>query len=297
MRCSSRAIKGEVKMKRFVIPYRLYENEGDHIVCLNGVQQSMAMWQSFIFRFSPQYRIVVFDFPNQGKGRILSGSPSVILDEQVEILYQVLKTTRVSRDFTLFAASWGGVVAVAFASKYPHVVKRLMLGSLGSKANKKMIETIKRGFEINMENRKEMADTLIDSFGKDLPMSFKQKIINQFCTMSEENLRTFYEHGLSVISTKEISNVVHLENIKARTTLINGQNDEIIDLEDIKFLASQIPNCEIKIIKNVGHFLHLEREEVLDIYQEILSDNSQVQITKNSKIREEINGIRVTKNP
>ena len=74
-----------------------------------------------------------------------------------------------------------------------------------------------------------------------------------------------------MISTNEISNVVQLENIKAQTTLVNGQNDTIIDLEDIEFLASQIPNCETKIIENVGHFLHLEREDVLDTYQEILS--------------------------
>jgi pimeloyl-ACP methyl ester carboxylesterase len=276
MKDSTRAIKGEVKMKRFVIPYRLYENGGEHIVCLNGVQQSMAMWQSFIARFSPQYRIVLFDFPNQGKAQILSGSPSVTLDEQVEILRQVLKTTRASRDLILIAASWGGVIAVAFAAKYPHAVKRLMLASLGSKANKKMIETIKRGSEINMENRREIADTLIDSMGKDLPLSIRKKIVSQFCTMSAEKLRTFYEHGLAVISTNEIGNVVQLKNIKAQTTLVNGQNDTIIDLEDIKFLASQIPNCKSKIIENVGHFLHLERKEVLDIYQEILLDNKSV---------------------
>jgi 2-succinyl-6-hydroxy-2,4-cyclohexadiene-1-carboxylate synthase len=274
MRDSTRAIKGEVKMRRFVIPYRLYENEGDHIVCLNGVQQSMAMWQSFISRFSRQYRIVLFDFPNQGKAQILSGPPSVTLDEQVEILRQVLKTTRASNNLILIAASWGGVIAVAFASRYPHAVKRLMLASLGSKANKKLIETIKKGAEIDIENRREIADTLINSMGKDLPMSIRKKIVNQFCTMSAEKLRTFYEHGLAVISTNEISEVVKLENIKAQTTLVNGQNDTIIDLKDIKFLASQIPNCETKMIENVGHFLHLEREEVLDIYQEILSDNT-----------------------
>ena len=271
MRNSIRPIKGEVKMGRFVIPYRLYENEGDHIVCLNGIQQSMAMWHTFVSRFSRQYRIVLFDFPNQGKAQILSGSPSVTLDEQVEILHQVLKITCASKDLILIAASWGGVIAVAFAAKYPNAVKRLMLASLGSKANKKMTETIKKGAEINMENRREIADTLIDSMGKDLPLSMRKKIINQFCTMSAEKLRTFYEHGLAVISTCEISNVVQLENIKAQTTLVNGQNDTIIDMEDIKYLASQIPNCETKIIENVGHFLHLEREDVLDTYQEILS--------------------------
>lgn len=273
MRDSTRAIKGEVKIGRFVIPYRLYENKGDHIVCVNGVQQSMAMWHSFISRFSQHYRIVLFDFPNQGKTQTLSGPPTVTLDEQVEILRQVLKATRVSKDLTLIAASWGGVIAIAFASQYPHAVKRLMLASLGSKANQKMIEIIKKGSEINMENRREIADTLIDSMGENLPLSMRKKIINQFCTMSAEKLRTFYEHGLAVISTKDISKVVQLGNVRAKTTLVNGQNDTIIDLEDIKFLASQIPNCESKIIENVGHFLHLEREEVLDIYQEILLDN------------------------
>lgn len=280
MKSPSKAIKGEAKIGRFIIPYRIYENDGEHIVCLNGVQQSMAMWQSFISRFCGQYRIVVFDFPNQGRGRIISGSSSVTLDEQVEILSQILKETKVSEDLTLCAASWGGVVAAAFASKYPHAVRRLMLASLGSKASEKMIETIKKGFNINMKNRKEMADTLINSFGENLPPEVRQKIINQFCKMSEENLRTFYEHGLSVISTREIGNVVSLENIKAKTTLVNGQNDAIIDLEDIKLLASQIPNCEIKIIKNVGHFLHLEQKEVLDIYQEILLDNHQQGVSR-----------------
>ena len=274
MRSSPKAIKGQMKVGRFVIPYRLYENEGEHIVCLNGVQQSMAMWQSFISRFSNQYRIVVFDFPNQGKGKIISGSPSVTLDEQVEILRQMLKEINVSNNLTLCTASWGGVIAVAFASQYPKAVKRLMLASLGSRANKKMIETIKKGFEINKENREEMANTLISSFGGNLPDLVKRRIVNQFCSMSKESLRSFYEHGLLVMSIKEISHVVNLGDIKAQTTLINGENDEIIDLADIESLASQIPNCKIKTIKNVGHFLHLERKEVLDIYQEILSGSA-----------------------
>ena len=72
MRNSTRAIKGEVEIGRFVIPYRLYENGGDqdHIVCVNGVQQSMAMWHSFVSRFSPHYRIVLFDFLIKGKHKL-----------------------------------------------------------------------------------------------------------------------------------------------------------------------------------------------------------------------------------
>jgi pimeloyl-ACP methyl ester carboxylesterase len=264
-------IKGKIKTGRFVVPYRVYENSGPHIICLNGVQQSMAMWHTFVRYFFPDYRIVLFDFPDQGKGQILSGPILVSLDEQVDILYEVIKTTHLNSNSTICAASWGGVVAVAFASKHQYVVKRLILASLGTKTNKKMTETIKRAFQINMQDRKRMAEMLIESFGQSLPGNMKQKIMTQFRSISQENLRAFYEHGLFVISTKEIGNLVNLANIRAKTILINGENDTIIDLEDVKFLASQIPNCEIKIVSNAGHFLHLEREEVLDIYRDILS--------------------------
>jgi pimeloyl-ACP methyl ester carboxylesterase len=134
-----------------------------------------------------------------------------------------------------------------------------------------MVQTIQRAFEIDAANRNQMAETLINSFGHDLSPSVKKKISRQFLTMSREQLNAFYEHGLFVMSTKTITDLVNLRDIRIKTTLIIGEKDTIIDLEDVRSLALQIPNAEIKVVKNVGHFLHLEREEVLDIYEDILS--------------------------
>jgi pimeloyl-ACP methyl ester carboxylesterase len=50
---------------------------------------------------------------------------------------------------------------------------------------------------------------------------------------------------------------------------LHGEKDAIIDFADVKYLATQIPNCDIRIVKNAGHFLHLEREGILDIYDEL----------------------------
>jgi pimeloyl-ACP methyl ester carboxylesterase len=262
-------IKDVISIDRFEIPFRVYESSGPDLVCLNGVQQSMAMWHTFIRRFCDKYRITLFDFPNQGKGKILSGSPNVTIDEQIEILKAVMKAADAKNKVGVCAASWGGVVALAFAARCQPQVKRLVLASIGTRPNKKMIETIKKGAEIDEGNREEMAHTLIESFGQDLPENIKQKIMVQFRTMSKENLRTFYEHGLFVVSTKELNTVVDLSKIKIRTILLHGEKDAIIDFDDVKFLASQIPNCEIRIVKDAGHFLHLEREGILDIYDEI----------------------------
>lgn len=270
MRYNSAIIKGTIETGRFVVPYRVYDNNGPHIVCINGVQQSMAMWHTFISRYAPHYRLVLFDFPDQGKGRIISGPILVTLDEQVQILSEVIKATGVNNSMTICSASWGGIVALAFASQHRHAVKKLCLAGLGTRASEKMIETIKKGSEIDPRNRQKMADILIESFGQNLPENIKKKIVNQFQSMSEENLQAFYEHGLFVVSTKKIGNLIKLSNIVAETFLIHGEKDTIIDLEDVQFLASQIPNCKVIIVKGAGHFLHMEREDIFDVYQDVL---------------------------
>lgn len=264
-------LKDIIQIGRFKIPFRIYENDGPNLVCLNGVQQSMAMWHTFIRRFSDKYRIVLFDFPDQGKGKVLSGPSVVSIEEQVDILREVLKAAKVKGDTALCAASWGGVVALAYAAKFQPDIKRLVLASIGTRPNKKMIETIKMGSEIDEGNREQMAETLIESFGQDLPKQIKLKIQTQFRKMSKENLRSFCEHGLFVMSTKELNSVVDLASVKVRTILLHGEKDSIIDFDDVKFLAASIPNSEIRIVKNAGHFLHLERESVLDVYDEIFT--------------------------
>ena len=270
MKIDSVLIKDVLHTGRFLIPYRIYENKGPQIICVNGVQQSMAMWLTFVARFKPHYRIVLFDFPNQGKGKVLSGPSQVSLDEQVQILAAMKDKAGLKQDATLCAASWGGVIAVAFAAKYPNRFKRLILASLGTKPNKTMLETIQKGAGLHISNRDQVAHTLIKSFGESLPAKMKESIVKQFRNMKEVNLQSFYEHGLFVIASKQLSEIVDLSAIKEKTILLNGEKDTIIDLDDVKFLASQIPDCELKIIKGVGHFLHMENERVLDIYAEIL---------------------------
>jgi len=272
MKIPSPTVKDVITTGRFEIPYRLYENDGPHLICLNGIQQSMAMWQGFVARFAPDYRIVLFNFPAQGNGRALSGPTRASLKEEVEILYDVMKKTGVNQDVSFCTASWGGVIALAFAAQHPYAVKRLLLGSIGTRPNRKMIEIIQEGLSIGTDNRDQFAEHLIQSFGENLPESIKKKIGAQFRTLSEANLQAFCEHGLKVISAQKLSDHINFKNIEVETVIIRGEDDVIVDLEDVTFLSSQIPNCKLKVIKNVGHFLHLESDMALDVYQELLSN-------------------------
>ena len=272
MKIPSPTIKDVLTIGRFEIPYRVYENDGPHLICLNGIQQSMAMWQGFVARFAADYRIVLFNFPGQGKGRSVSGPLRASLNEEVAILQEVKETTHVNQEVSLCTASWGGIIALAFASQHPHAVKRLLLGSIGTKPNQKMIEMIRKGCMMDQSDRAQIADLIIESFGQKLPEAIKKKIGIQFHTLSKENLQSFCEHGLKVISVQTVSDHIDLKNIQVETVIMRGEEDTIVDLDDVVFLSSQIPNCQLRVIKNVGHFLHLESEQVFDVYQDLLAN-------------------------
>ena len=229
------------------------------------------MWHSFVCRFSGSYRIVLFDFPNQGAGRIMEGSSYLTLHEQVDILRAVIDATIGEDHVRLCSASWGGVVALAYAAQRPERLKSMVLASMGTRANQKMIEMITQGLDSESTNRLQVAECIIENFGKELPAAMKNRIVSQFQRMDSEAFQAFFQHGSTVISVGELDKVVDLGKVQCKTILLYGENDAIVDLADVQFLASQIPGSELRLIKDVGHFLHLEREELLDVYADVLA--------------------------
>jgi len=265
----AKPVRGCVEVGRFIIPYRIYENGGPQLVMINGVRQSMGMWASFVRRFGQKYRIIMADLPGQGTAKVLSGPINASIEEEVEALRAVIEAAD-ARDVTLCSASWGGVIALAFASRYPANVRRMILGSLGTRPNQNMIQTIEAGGKIDLRDPSKTAEVLIQSLGRNLPDKVKARIERQFCQMSQESIAAFYEHGLFVIAVGSIDEVVDVQNIQIETLLLNGADDPIIDIEDVRSLSQRMPNCMLRIIENVGHFLHLENESVLDVYNETL---------------------------
>jgi pimeloyl-ACP methyl ester carboxylesterase len=263
--------RGKLKVRRFVIPYRVYGDAEATLVFINGIQQSMAMWHSFVRRFEHSYRIVLFDFPHQGASRIVTGSGTVTLDEQVEILDAVVRATCGAARPTICSASWGGVVALGYAARHPDRLGSLILASMGMKANRAMTELITRGLSMPSKDASSVAETLIQGVGQELPDAMKGRILGQFQRMSREALEAFFQHGLTVISVRDLTEVVDLSKVQCKTMLLHGENDVIIDTEDVQSLAAQIAHAEMRTIKDVGHFLHLEKEEILDVYEEVLA--------------------------
>jgi pimeloyl-ACP methyl ester carboxylesterase len=272
--------RGEITVDRFLIPYRLFGQGSRFLVCVNGAQQTMAAWRPVVTYFSRDYRLLLFDFPGQGRAQIISGSAVVTLDEQVEVLHQVLSAQNAPEKSIVAGASWGGVVVAAFASRFPHLVDKIILASFGIRVNEKLVQAIREGQQLNgTATGEQVASVIIKYFGQHLNEAFKKKMYDQFKNIKKEQLENFHAHGQLLEATMHINEVVDLHSIKAQTLIINGEMDTVMDLEDVTLAAAQIPNCVVKIVPGVGHFLHNESDDVLSIYRAFLSLPSERQLS------------------
>ena len=264
--------KGEILHGRFGVAYRVYGTAAQTMVCVSGVQQTMAVWRSLIAYFSRQYSIVIFDMPGVGRSRMLTGALEASIDEQVELLDRVIGETRRPGPLTLVGCSWGTMVVAAYAARYPSAVDKLVLASFGVKPSKRMLELIRDGQALyeRGENGK-AAELIIAGFGQNISNTYKRQIVEQFRRMTPDQARTFYNHCEFVERVHDIAEYVALDRITAPTLIINGANDEILDLEDLETATARIPNCQTRVVEDVGHFLHFERPEILGIYAEFLS--------------------------
>jgi len=271
--------RGEITVGRFLIPYRLFGQGSQFLVCVNGAQQTMAAWRPVVNYFSRDYRLLLFDFPGQGRAQIISGSAVVALDEQVEVLHQVVSAQNTGKSI-IAGASWGGIVVAAFASRFPQLVDKIILASFGIRVNDKLVQAIKEGQRLNgTATGEQVADVIIKYFGQHLNEGFKKRMHDQFKNIKKEHLENFHAHGQVLKTTKHINEVVDLHSIRAQTLIINGEMDTVMDLEDVTLAAAQIANCVVKIVPGVGHFLHNESDDVLSIYRDFLSIPSERQLS------------------
>lgn len=265
-------VKGELEEGRFRIPYRIYGESKESIVCICGAQQTMTSWRSFVSRFSKEISVIVFDLPGHGQAKIIDGPPFLTFNEQIDVIHKVVLKTNGNKPMKLAAASWGSIIGAGYASRHPHMVEKLILGSFGGRPSKKMLETIEKGQIMVRENRgDELGHLIIDTFGQRISDVFKRTIINQFKNMDEDKISAFYASSELIQNVRDINKKIDLRNITAKTLIVNGELDTIINLDDIKFASSQLSDCEIRMVPDVGHFLHHEDKEILDIYHEFFT--------------------------
>lgn len=271
-----KAQKGQIEVGRFSVPFRKYGRGENLILCVSGALQTMAVWSMFVRKFADDFTVVIYDMPGVGRSEILSGSHKVSIEDQAGVVHALVEEHRNPIGEVLLAgSSWGTAIAVLYASTHPDNVDKLLIGSFGMKPNPKMLELIGEAADVyNSGDWERGANVIIQEFGDGISATYKRMIVNQFTGLSNDQAESFYEHCTYIATVGELEDFVDLSRITARTCIINGSADTILDMADIHTAHARIPDCEIHIIDNVGHFLHFEKPELMELYEEFLHDGT-----------------------
>jgi len=263
--------RGVCKAGNCDVPFAVFGSGERTMLLLNGAQQTRAAWRSVIKRFSHCYRIVTFDPPGQGSAASALSTKHFSLADHLEVASAVVKTAAPATSLTVVGASWGGFIAAAFAAEYSNLVETLVLASIGVQPNPILQRLIRigQGF-VDAGDPEALGRMIVDEFGDRLPMAMRQRIVRPFAHASSDNLRSFYRQSAYVASAGRLQDMVNLPAISARTAIVKGSDDPLIDEADIDVLLT-IPNAEYIRVPRAGHFLHWESPEILELYAKFLS--------------------------
>ncbi len=102
------------------------KGQGQPFMVLNGIFMSCSSWQAFIPAFSQNNRLIIMDFPDQGKSDKMQ--QEYTQDMQAEAAVALLDYLGI-QSTSLMGISYGGEVAMKVASRWPGRISKLVLAN------------------------------------------------------------------------------------------------------------------------------------------------------------------------
>lgn len=288
--------EGYLQLNGVKLYYKIL-GEGDPVIILHG---GPGLHHGYLLAelpiLSKKHKLVFYDQRGSGK------SVPAVLDTEninIEVFVQDLENLRESlglEKFSLVGHSWGGFLAMHYAIHHPENLSSLILMNSSS-------ATI-RGItaEVDESNRRmaDIADEInaiqnSEAFSKgeaQKVVDFYRLIFSTYFFESKKvELLPLEFEASSALSGFEVSNIFtelifskgvnllpQLKELAVPTLVIHGDSDPapVWTAEEI---ASAIPNAELFIISQCGHFPYIEHpEELLPKLDNFIREHSQEKI-------------------
>ena len=241
--------------------YEVY-GEGKPIVILNGIMMSTLGWHQFIPSLSAGNKLVLLDFFDQGQSDDFDGAYDQML--QVEVVKELLDHLKLE-DVTLVGLSYGGAVALKFASAYPDRVKKLMIFNAALYSGDWQREIGESWILSKDDPRNFYATTIPLIYATDYFNANKQSIDarkefliqNVFC---DKKFLARMERLTNSASNYDAR--ADLKNITAKTMVIGSEDDYLTPVKVQRDIARGINDADLVIMADCGHASMYEKPAV-----------------------------------
>lgn len=249
--------------------WELFGKGDREVVCLlNGLAMHTAAWHGFLPRLRPDYDVLLWDYP--GQGRSSNADVSCDLDRIASFLIDIIETIGADR-IHLVGISYGGFVALEFARQFSSRLHTLVLS----------------GIILSHETLFEMYEDLSLRFYRSGPDAFDlytrymyEKIFGEafVTTVGAERLETMRAnfHQRYVDRTSALIRLTEAQDpffaaldarlpeyraILTPTLIIAGDEDRVMAPKAQKKIAAILPDSRFELIEDSGHVVYLERPD------------------------------------
>lgn len=236
---------------------------GPPVFLLHGAGAGASSWSNFVLNmgpFSAQYRTIAMDQPGYGKSDpwvAKSEARSTTNARAVKDLMDKLGIEKAS----LIGNSMGGGTALTFAVDYPdRLHKMVLMGSGGAGATlfgqtpsegakalqacyyDQSFETFRRFFDIMLYNGKAVSDDVLRARAN---------------SVSEPHLQAWRDSVGGPVRNL----MADLPKVQHPALIIHGRNDRVVTLEAGLQLLSVLPNSQLHVFNQCGHWVQYEHAE------------------------------------
>ena len=230
------------KIKNIKINYKQY-GEGKDIVLLHGWGQNIEMMRPLGDNLSNHHRITIIDLPGFG----MSSEPdfAYTIFDYTEIVHELLNELKIKKPI-IMGHSFGGRIAIVYASKYP--TDKLVL--FGSPCVRHEYKSFKQSFYKKVKKIK---------LFKQLVNAMK----NHVGSVDYRNASPIMKEILVKTVNQDLSE--YAKKIECSTLLIWGENDEAVPVSEAKELDELLSDSALIVLPGT-HYCYLENlNQVINI--------------------------------
>lgn len=222
------------KIKNIKINYKQY-GEGEDVVLLHGWGQNIEMMKPLGDKLSSNHKITIIDLPGFG----VSESPSFAYSifDYTEIVHELLDSLKITNPI-IIGHSFGGRIAIVYASKYP--ISKLVL--FGSPCVRHEYKSMRQSFYKAIKK-----------------VSILKPLVNLMKkhtgSVDYRNASPLMREVLVKTVNQDLSD--YAKKITCEALLIWGENDEAVPVSEAKELDAILANSALIILPGT-HYCYLE---------------------------------------
>lgn len=210
----------------------LVEGKGEPILLLNGIMMTIQSWEPIAEPFRLNNTLIRVDLIDQGQTDKLLNQEYQIKD-QADLVLALIKYLKYDQ-VNLVGISYGGYVAINFATRFPNYLKRLVLTNTAASVNNRDAEMFKQFIEVGTHG------TPYAYYLTTIPLFYSPTFYEQKTDWMKERenlLVTFfqnqdYRNNISRLANSCLSHncLNDLNKITTPTLIINGAEDYLLPL-------------------------------------------------------------------